>query len=154
MANEHEHCVGQAFEDTPVRTFEKLRYHVFVCSDAGDFCGCDAMHSGDMVAALRQELGKRGLLAAVKVSLMQCRQQGAKGPVLVVHPDGVWYDGLTADKAGEFVEQQVVRGVPLAAYVMKGAPKPVTAVPPHVAAATDECCSTETPEERVRQRTG
>ena len=148
MANEHEHCVDQAYEDTPVRTFEKLRYHVLVCSDAGDFCGCDARHSGDIVGALRQELGKRGLLAAVKVTLMQCRQQGARGPVLAVQPDGIWYDGITVERAGDFVESQIVRGVPLEEFLMRGGPRPVSAVDPHVAAAP-ACCSTETPEARV-----
>ncbi len=148
MSNEHEHCVAQAFEDTPVKTFEKLRYHVFVCSDAGDFCGCDAQDSGAMVGALRQELGKRGLLAAVKVTLMQCRQQGAQGPVLVVHPDGVWYDGVKPADAAEFVDSQIVRGEPLTPFLLRGAPKSVAAVPAHVSAAA-ECCSTATPEERA-----
>jgi (2Fe-2S) ferredoxin len=151
MANEHEHCVAQEFEDTPVRTFEKLRYHVFVCSDAGDFCGCEAHDSGALVAALRQELGKRGLLAAVKVTLMQCRQPGAQGPVVAVHPDGIWYDGVTVAHAAAFVDQQIVRGEPIAALLLHGGPKPVTAVPAHVANAGECCASTATPEQRAAE---
>lgn len=150
MANEHEHCVAQAFEDTPVRTFGKLRYHVFVCSDGKDFCGCEARGSAALLPALRQELAKRKLLAEVKITLMQCRQQGAAGPILVVHPDGIWYDGLQPANIAEFVEQQIVRGQPLEKFLMRRAPLPVTAVPAHVAAPA-ECCSTASPEERFGQ---
>ena len=149
MNNDHEHCVAQAYEETPVRTFQKLRSHLFVCSDAGDFCGCEAQGSTAVLGAVRQELAKRKLLAQVKITLMQCRQQGAEGPVMVLHPDGIWYDGLKAEHAAEFVEQQVLRGEPVARFLMKGAPKPVTAVPAHIVEAAECCTPQTTPEERV-----
>ncbi len=133
MSDGHEHCVAQPFEKSEFRVLGKLRYHLFVCSDGRDFCGCEANGGPAVLAALRQELVRRRLTAQVKVTLMQCRQQGAAGPVLVVHPDGIWYEGLRAEHAGEFVERQILRGEPLERFVMKAGPKPVTAVPMHVA---------------------
>lgn len=144
MSNGHEHCVAQAYEDSPLRTFGKLRYHLFVCSDGKDFCGCEAHGGGALLAALRHELVKRRLMAAVKITLMQCRQQGAAGPVLVVHPDGIWYEGLPVAQVAEFVKRQIVRGEPLAPFLMRGPPMPVTAVPAHVAAPAG-CCATAAP---------
>ena len=79
------------------QVFSKLRYHVFVCVDAGSFCGCEANGSGDFLVALRQQLIKRRLMPYVKTTLMNCNQPARHGPVVVVHPDGVWYDGLTAE---------------------------------------------------------
>lgn len=154
MANEHEHCVAQPYEKSEPRTFGKLRYHVFVCTDGNDFCGCEAAGSAAVVPALRQELAKRRLLAQVKLNIMQCRQQAAHGPVVVVHPDGIWYDGLTAADAAEFVERQIIRGEPVERLLMQSPPKPVTAVPAHIAAA-GECCPAPqgSPEERVAART-
>lgn len=149
MSNEHEHCVAQAYEDTPVRTFGKLRYHLFVCSDGKDFCGCEASGGGALLGAVRQELAKRKLLAQVKITLMQCRQQGADGPVMVLHPDGIWYDGLKAENAAEFVESQVIRGEPVERFLLKGPLKPVTAVPAHIVEAEDCCAEKKTPEERA-----
>ncbi len=133
MADEHEHCCAQPFEKSEFRVLDKLRYHIFVCSDGKDFCGCQANGSGALLGALRQELARRRLTARVKLTLMQCRQQGAAGPILVVHPDGIWYEGLGAAHAAEFIEQQVIRGEPLARFVMHSALQPVIAVPVHIA---------------------
>jgi (2Fe-2S) ferredoxin len=151
MSNEHEHCVAQAYEDSPARVLGKLRYHLFICTDAKD-CQCDANGSGELLAAIRGELAKRRLLAQVKMTIMQCRQPGLAGPVLVVHPDGLWYSGLTVAHAARFVEEQIVKGEPWTPFLLPvGVLKPVTAVPPHVV-VTNDCCApvdARTPEERV-----
>jgi len=133
--SDHENCCAVPFEETSAKTLGKLRYHVFVCTDAGDFCGCEAAGSPALLGALRQELVKRRLMAQVKITLMQCRQPGAPGPVVVVHPEGVWYAGVKPADIPEFVEQQLVRGEPLARLVMGGPLQPVTAVPAHICAA-------------------
>jgi (2Fe-2S) ferredoxin len=150
MSADHDHCVSQAFEDTPARTFDGLRYHVFVCSDGKDFCGCEARGGAALLPALRQELGRRRLMAKVKVTLMQCRQPDAEGPVLVVHPDGVWYSGLSAADIPDFVEQQILRGEPLTRFVLARSLQSVAAVPLHLVESGD-CCPTGTPEERAAQ---
>jgi len=133
MSDDHEHCTAQPFEKSEFRTLAELRYHLFVCADGRDFCGCQANGGPALLAALRQELARRRLAAQVKVTLMQCRQQGATGPVLVVHPEGIWYAGLAAEHAAEFVERQILRGEPMAQYVMREGPRPVTSVPMHLA---------------------
>lgn len=131
--SDHDHCADQPYEQSEFRVLDRLRYHVFVCSDGKDFCGCQKNGSGPLLGALRQELVKRRLMAEVKVSLMQCRQQNARGPIMVVHPDGIWYDGLKAENATEFVEQQILKGEPVERFVMRAALKPVSAVPAHLA---------------------
>jgi (2Fe-2S) ferredoxin len=150
MSNEHDHCVAQDYEDTPVKTLGKLRYHLFICTDGKD-CQCDASGSGELLAAIRGELAKRRLLAAVKMTIMQCRQPGLAGPLLVVHPDNVWYSGLSAGHAVRFVDEQIVKGEPWTPFVLPPAAlKPVTAVPPHVVESGD-CCPAPagSPEDRV-----
>lgn len=151
MSNEHEHCVAQEYEDTPPRTFGKLRYHLFICTDGKD-CQCDASGSGELLGAIRGELAKRRLLASVKITIMQCRQPGLAGPLLVVHPEGIWYSGLSAGHAARFVDEQIVKGVPWTPFVLPAlALKGISAVPLHVIAAGD-CCppaAVGTPEARV-----
>ena len=148
MATEHENCVAQPYEDSPARVLDKLRFHLFVCTDGKDFCGCEASGNGALAAAIRQELGKRRLLAKVKVSIMQCRQPGIPGPVFVVHPDGVWYSGLTAADVPEFMEQHILGGRPVERFVLQEL-KPVTAVPAHIVAAGDCCAPKLTPEQQA-----
>lgn len=150
MANEHEHCAAQPYEKSVPRILDKVRFHIFVCTDGKDFCGCEAAGSAALSGALRQELARRRLMAHVKINIMQCRQQGNPGPVLVVHPDGLWYEGLTAEHAAEFVEQQILRGEPLQRFLMRHAPQPVTAVPAHISAPAPSCCPPRSPEDQVR----
>jgi (2Fe-2S) ferredoxin len=134
MADEHDHCAATPYEQSEFRVLDKVRYHVFVCIDGKDFCGCEGSGSGALLAALRRELVMRRLMPQVKINIMQCRQQGITGPVLVVHPDGVWYEGLKPENVTEFVEQQILQGRPLSRFVMRSSLKPVTAVPAHIAA--------------------
>lgn len=151
MSNEHEHCIAQPYEDSPPKVLGTLRYHLFICTDGKD-CRCDANGSGELLAAIRGELAKRRLMAQVKMTIMQCRQPGMAGPVLVVHPDGIWYGGLTPAHAARFVDEQIVKGEPWTPFLLPAAAlKPVTAVPAHLAEAGD-CCppaAALTPEERV-----
>jgi (2Fe-2S) ferredoxin len=135
-ADDGGHCSPQPFEPAEFRVLDELRYHVFVCTDAGDFCGCDAAGSRALLTALRQEVARRRLTARCKITIMHCRQPGAAGPSLVVHPDGLWYEGLTAGTVPEFVEMQLVQGTPLARYLRRQAPQGVTAVPLHLARDT------------------
>ena len=108
---------------TNPQVLSKLRYHVFVCVDAGSFCCCEANGSGDFLVALRKQLVKRRLMPYVKTTLMNCNQPGAHGPVVVVHPDGVWYDGLTAGDVETFIDMQLIAGAPMASHLMQSAPK-------------------------------
>jgi len=134
MADEHDHCAAAPFEVSEFRVLDKLRYHIFVCTDGKDFCGCEAAGSGPLLVALRKELVMRRLMASIKINIMQCRQQGAAGPMLVVHPDGIWYEGLKPENVSEFVEQQILLGRPLSRFVVRSALKPVTQVPAHISA--------------------
>jgi (2Fe-2S) ferredoxin len=134
MADEHEHCAATPYEQSEPRILDKVRYHIFVCTDGKDFCGCEAAGCAALLGALRRELVLRRLMAQVKINIMQCRQQGTAGPVLVVHPDGIWYEGLGPGNVTEFVDQQIVKGEPVSRFIMRSALQPVTAVPAHIAA--------------------
>ncbi|MCC5794542.1 MAG: (2Fe-2S) ferredoxin domain-containing protein [Chromatiales bacterium] len=130
--SDHESCCAEGFEESQPKILGKLRYHVFVCTDAGDFCGCEQAGSPALLGALRQELVRRRLMAQVKITLMQCRQPDAPGPVLVVHPEGNWYGGVKPADIPELVEQQLVRGEPVDRLRLQLPLKPVTEVPEHV----------------------
>jgi len=68
--------------------------------------------------------------------------------LFVVHPDGVWYDGLTAEHVPEFVEQHILGGKPVERFVLRHL-KPVTAVPVHFVEGGDCCGDKLTPEQQA-----
>lgn len=101
------------------RTLSQLRFHVFFCDDAGDFCGCEANGSHEVVSKFRKTIAIKRLAPFVKTTLFTCNQPGAHGPVAVVYPEGVWYDNVTLDDVEELIERQIVQGEPLERLVLK-----------------------------------
>jgi NADP-reducing hydrogenase subunit HndC len=101
------------------RRLAKLRYHVLACDEAGDFCGCQANGAAELRETLKVEIAKRKLAGAVKLTITNCNQPGASGPVLVIYPDGIWYDGLTLEDIPRFIDEQLIGGRPLEDKLMQ-----------------------------------
>jgi (2Fe-2S) ferredoxin len=102
------------------RVLRELRYHLFLCDEAGEFCGCQAAGAAEFRTALRRALADRGLTRFVKTTIMTCNQPGVRGPVLVVYPDGIWYDGLTVEDIPRFLDEQILAGRPLEDKLLRG----------------------------------
>ena len=81
MANEHEHCVAQAYEDSVPKVLDKLRFHIFLCTDGKDFCGCETCRMDVLVYSLnrlppRYVVGREGS-AVTDVSLDKDQNRAA-----------------------------------------------------------------------------
>ena len=77
---------------------EKPDHHIFVCMS---FRGlepkgkCIKKNAGELLGYLESELADRGL-DSVMVSTTGCLKLCEKGPVMVIYPEGYWYQGLRA----------------------------------------------------------
>jgi len=69
---------------------------------------CNAMGRDKLVAALRKELAARGLADEVTVLETGCHGLCQEGPIVVVHPEGVFYPRLSPKDIAEIVETSVV----------------------------------------------
>lgn len=91
------------------------RYHVFCCTQRGldkkDYCRDQG--SEEVLAELERQLQLRGLEQTVEATPCGCLGLCARGPVMVVYPDGVWYASVTLRDVEELVEQHFVKGQPL-----------------------------------------
>ena len=72
--------------------------------------GCHATGSIAVRDALEKEIKEKGLEEKVMLVETGCNGFCAMGPLLVVHPDGVFYQKLKADDAAELVEQHLIKG--------------------------------------------
>jgi NADP-reducing hydrogenase subunit HndC len=72
--------------------------------------GCHATGSIAVRDALKKEIKEKGLGEKVVVVETGCNGFCAMGPLLVVHPDGVFYQKLKADDAAELVEKHLIKG--------------------------------------------
>jgi NADH-quinone oxidoreductase subunit F len=96
---------------------EKARSHILVCAGAG----CVASGSLEVSAALTEALAQAGLADEVKVVETGCLGPCVVGPVAVVYPDGVFYQGLSPADAPEIVEEHLLKGRVVERLVHKAA---------------------------------
>jgi (2Fe-2S) ferredoxin len=99
--------------------------HVFVCTS-----GSDCPTRGDVEAIvkyLRGEVVKAGRQADIRINKAGCFSQCGHGPMIVVHPDDVWYANVQPTDLEEIARSHILGGQPVERLVyapgVKGANK-------------------------------
>lgn len=72
--------------------------------------GCLASGSLDLKEALEKELKKRNLQDEATVVMTGCNGFCAMGPIMVVYPDGIFYNQVKPEHAPLIVEEHVLKG--------------------------------------------
>lgn len=91
----------------------KYTKHVFICAnqkDAGKKC-CGAEHGMALVEAFKSELKERGLNTEIRAQRAGCLDVCAKGPSIVVYPEGIFYGNVQLEDVKEIVESHLVNDV-------------------------------------------
>jgi NADH-quinone oxidoreductase subunit F len=81
--------------------------------------GCGAYGTAKVHAALKDELGKRGLQESVRVKLTGCHGFCEKGPIMVIHPEGIFYPQVREEKIPDIVEKTIQKGEVVDALTFK-----------------------------------
>lgn len=72
--------------------------------------GCGAYGTANVHRALMGELEKQGLQEKIEVRLTGCHGFCEKGPIMVIHPEGIFYSQVKEEHVTEIVEQTLVKG--------------------------------------------
>jgi len=83
--------------------------HVLVCAGAG----CVASGAHAVIEALEESMRKHGLNKEINLVRTGCLGPCAIGPVAVIYPDGVFYQGLKPEDAEEIVSEHLLKGRPV-----------------------------------------
>jgi len=89
---------------------------VSVCGGAG----CSKRGSAEIEEAFRKAIKGAGLEGKVVVTRSACKGICEAGPAASVHPDGVIYEKLTAEKAARIVKEHLVGGQTVADLAWQG----------------------------------
>ncbi|MGA7145583.1 MAG: NADH-ubiquinone oxidoreductase-F iron-sulfur binding region domain-containing protein [Desulfobacterales bacterium] len=81
--------------------------------------GCGAYGTAKVYDALVQELAKQGLQKDVEVKLSGCHGFCEKGPILVIHPEGIFYPQIKEDHIPDIVEKTIKNGELVQSLVYK-----------------------------------
>lgn len=72
--------------------------------------GCGAYGTADVYKALVDEISKQGIQDDVEVRLTGCHGFCEKGPIMVIHPEGIFYPQVKQEHVSDIVEQTVIKG--------------------------------------------
>jgi (2Fe-2S) ferredoxin len=98
--------------------------HVFVCEnqrDPNNIRGCCASKgSPKFTEALKNLCKSRGTgELKVRINKAGCLDACARGPIVVVYPEGVWYSGVTPEDAEEIYTSHIIGGKIVDRLVLK-----------------------------------
>ena len=81
--------------------------HIFLCVNdrqgARKSCA-DGGSNVELKNRLKEQVDARGWKGRVRVSTSGCMGLCAKGPNVMIYPQGLWFSGVTADDAGMILE--------------------------------------------------
>ncbi|UCD05470.1 MAG: FAD-dependent oxidoreductase [candidate division WOR-3 bacterium] len=102
---------------------KEFRTHLLVCAGTG----CVAAGSYEIKKALEKEILKRKLDDEVRVIATGCNGFCERGPIVVVQPDGIFYQRLKPKDIPQLVEEHLLKGRPVKnlMYVPPAGEKPV-----------------------------
>ena len=82
------------------------RLQLMMCAGTG----CIASGSLDVRDALEREIAKRNLQNEVQIIMTGCNGFCAMGPLVVVYPDGIFYNQVRPEHAPIIVEEHILKG--------------------------------------------
>jgi len=88
---------------------DKVRTQLMLCSGTG----CHANNSLKFRDALQKELDLKGLAGEIKIIETGCNGFCAVGPVMLVQPEGIFYQKLTPEIVPHLVEEHFLKGRPV-----------------------------------------
>jgi len=100
--------------------------HVFLC--VGDSC-CTTEVGLAAWDALKQELKDKNLSLSTGPNAcyrtkVNCLRICTGGPIMVVYPEGTWYQGMTADRIPRLVQEHLIEGKPIEEWIFARNPLP------------------------------
>jgi len=103
----------------------QCRAHVLVCAGAGCVSsGCQAVQQ-----ALVQSVRELGLESEVRIVETGCMGPCDMGPIIVVYPEGIFYQKVTPEGAGRIAQEHLLKGRLVDSLIYRQAPdQPV----PHI----------------------
>ena len=94
---------------------KRYRLHALICGGTA----CIASGSRKVKETLEEELRRQGLEEEIAVVMTGCNGFCAMGPVMVVYPEGIFYQQLKPEDIPYLVEEHFLKGRPVKKFMFK-----------------------------------
>ncbi len=101
------------------RKSKDFRLHILVCAGTG----CVANNSFDIKEELEREIVKRGLENEVSVITTGCQGFCERGPIVIIQPDGIFYQRVRIEDIPHLVEEHLLKGRPVSSLMYLPSPE-------------------------------
>lgn len=88
-----------------IKDLTKVQRIIFICN--GGTCS-NKSEGDDNTAELRKHLTEYDLNDNVHTVRTKCMGQCDKGPIMFIHPEGVWYGGVNPELTRQIVTQHIL----------------------------------------------
>ena len=106
----------------------KVAYHLLLCATSSKSLCCEKELGNQSWEKLKEVLTKlnldspkrsNGLILRSKVD---CLRVCNNGPILLVWPDGIWYQNVSPDRVERIIENHIINNKPLEEWIFKKTP--------------------------------
>jgi NADP-reducing hydrogenase subunit HndC len=87
----------------------EYRQHLLICAGTG----CVANHSFEIKEELEKEIIRKGLRDEIQVITTGCQGFCERGPIVIVQPDGIFYQRIKKKNIPYLVEEHLLKGRPV-----------------------------------------
>jgi len=94
--------------DLSMSQYEK---HVFVCT-SGPYCWFDG-DTEEILKNFQRQVSKADLKDQIRINRSGCLNHCGHGPMMVVYPDNVWYNGVQSEDVGEIFQSHLLENDPV-----------------------------------------
>ena len=84
-------------------------HHILVCGGTG----CTSSKSMNIIKALNEQIAEKHLENKARVVMTGCFGLCAKGPIMVIYPEGTFYHSVTVDDVTEIIDTHIIGGTPV-----------------------------------------
>ena len=81
-----------------------IRSHILICGGTG----CTSSKSMEIAASLEKEIAAQGLADEVQVVRTGCFGLCALGPIMIVYPEGTFYNMVKLEDVHEIVSEHIL----------------------------------------------
>lgn len=88
---------------------DRFRLHLLVCAGTG----CVANNSFTIKEELEKEIARQGLEKEISVVATGCQGFCERGPIVIIHPEGIFYQRVREKDIPHLVEEHLLKGRPV-----------------------------------------